>query len=83
LPQRHDDGRQQAERHDAPAKERDREWRNASGNPARQDHVGDLRGGDQQKAEQAQHFACSVGIRFFGRFAHVQSCARETTAAPT
>ena len=30
---------------------------NAAGNAARQNHVGDLRGCDQKKAEQAQHFA--------------------------
>jgi len=37
--------------------ERDRKRRHAAGDAARQDHVGNLGGGDQQEAEQAQHFA--------------------------
>jgi hypothetical protein len=51
FPQRHHDRRQQAERHNAPAKKGDRERRNAAGNAARQNHVRDLRGRDQQKPD--------------------------------
>jgi hypothetical protein len=76
FPQRHHDDRQQTERDDAPAEECDRERRNASRDAARQDHVGDLRGGDQQKAEQAKHFARPAGG--LSGFAHARISTCET-----
>ena len=78
--QRQNDDRQQTDGDDAPAEERDRERRNAACNPAREDHVGNLRGGDQQEAEQTQRLTRPVRGAFGQGFGHVPSSACDARA---
>jgi len=54
--------RRQAEEDDRPAEERQRKGRHRPGEAARQDHVGDLRGRNQDKADQGD-CACPPRIR--------------------